>query len=236
MRARPSSFLTLLLVLSVALMPATGFAKKKKKKKAAAEETTQVGPTVLADVDEGVVYKSWANFQPVADAAMKSVDEPGQVVTLFVQAMVARKMDKKLGEAMLGYLVTKKYQTKDVSSESGVTITRIFQEELAEPDAKPRILHAYCGGTPDGNYRDHNYAACVPVIDAEYSARMQGPKDGRAKYFITNAGASRPRPITLKDEDGIWRVDTVSGLMTGVAMSAEEVVERDAARDARKKD
>ncbi len=221
MRARSSFVVTLSLVMAFALLPSTGLAKKKKK-----AEATPAGPTVLADVADGMAYKSWEAFQPAADEAMKNAEDPSNLVDLFVQAMVARTYDKKLGESMMGYIVTTKYRNADANSESGFTITRVFQEELAEPDRKPRILFAYCGGTPSGNYRDHDFTNCDPAIDAQYSAKMQGPRSGRAKYFVTNGGASRPRPISLKDEDGVWRVDNVSGLMTGIAATAEEAEAR----------
>jgi len=225
MRARPSLFVSLSLITAVALLPATGMAKKKK------AEAAPAGPTVLEAVTEGQPYKSWAAFQPAADAAMKNEGDPSALAVLFVQAMVARTYDKTLGEAMMGYVVwddpRSSYRIKDDGSESGFRINKVFQEELAEPDRKPRILFAYCGGTPSGNYRDHDFANCTPTIASDYSARMQGPKSGRAKYFLNNEGASRPRPITLKQtEDGLWRVYTVSGLMTGVAATAEESAAR----------
>ena len=216
MQTRPSLFVILSVLVALALAPASALAKKK------TVEATPTGPAVLADVNEAMPYKSFEAFKTAADTAMANTEDPSALVTLFVQAMVARTLDEKLGEGMMGYIVAGNYRMAAAGSESGFTINKIFKEELAETDRKPRILTAYCGGTPSGNYRDHDFNNCIPVIDSQYSARMQGPKNGRAKYYVTNNGASRPRPITLKEEEGIWRVYTVSGLMTGVFLSAEE--------------
>ena len=206
-------FLAPAVLLSLLLVPATGAAKKKNQ---------EAAPTVLESVGQDMPYRDFASFKTQADAAMANKEDPSALAPLFVQAMVARSLDKKLGESMMGYIVLDKYRKEDSSSESGWTITKIFREELAEPDAKPRILMAYCGGTPEGNYRDHDYNNCSPEIDRQYSSKMQGPRDERAKYFVTNLGASRPRPMSLKYENDQWRVYTVSGLMTGIAATAEE--------------
>ena len=57
---------------------------------------------------------------------------------------------------------------------------------------------------------------------------MQGIKGSRAKYFFSNGGAGRPRPINLKllpEGEGksaeVWLVTSVSGLLTGVAPPAK---------------
>ena len=216
MRAR-FLLLSLPIVAALALAPATGLAKKKKN-----AEAPSAGPVVLAEVQDGLAYKTWEAFQPLVDAAMNNAEDPSALATLFVQAMVARTHDKKFGEDLMGYMVYSSYKMEDKTSETGWTITRRFADEMAEPDAKPRILHGYCGGTAAGNYRDHDYTNCDPELDTVYSAKMQGPNNGRAKYFVTNRGAPRPRPVNLKEENGKWTVYTVSGLMTGVAATAEE--------------
>ena len=169
---------------------------------------------------------------------MTNAEDPSALVPLFLQAMCTRKLDSKLGTAMLGYIILEKYQTKDPNSESGFGFTRVFEEELAETDRKPRILAGYCGGTPENEYSldgsgDHAtlFPTCSPVIDAGYSPSMQGPKDDKAKYFVTNGGASRPRPISLKNYDGIWRIYNATGLMTGIALTAKEAEAKRAAAE-----
>jgi hypothetical protein len=151
-------------------------------------------------------------------------------------------MDKKLGEAMLGYMTLEKYQMKDARSESGWGITKVFKSEFDETDRKPRILAGYCGGTPDNEYSvdgDKKHASlfptCQPVIDEGYSARMQGVKDDKAKYFVTNGGSSRPRPIQLKNENGLWRLYNVTGLMTGIALTTTERAKVEEDRAVKKK-
>lgn len=218
----------LVLLLSLALVPSAAFAQKKNKKAAAAPAAASSG---LEGVDSGAVYATFENFKTKADAAMANKDDPAELASLFVQAMVARTIDKEYGEALMGYIVDDKYRKADGGSPSGFVINSVFQREMSEPDKKPRILWAYCGGTIKGDYEDYSFANCEPNLDRDYSSKMQGPRSGRAKYFVTNNGAARPRPVNLKQaEDGSWRVETVSGLMTGIAATATETAAKEAER------
>ena len=183
-------------------------------------------PASAATVLDGVAspYNSFASFKKAADAAKKA--EPAKVAALLIQALIARSMDEKLGNSMIAQLAEPGQRTKCAGCEGGLTIGRFLEDDIKKLGSY--VLEVYCGGTPAGRYADADLKSCVPSIDAVYSAKMQGIKGTRAKYFFSNGGSGRPRPINLKllpEGEGksgeVWLVTSVSGLLTGVAPPAK---------------
>jgi len=183
-------------------------------------------PASAATVLDGVAgpYNSFASFKKAADAAKKA--EPAKVAVLFIQALIARSMDEKLGNSMIAQLAEPGQRKKCAGCEGGFSIGRYLEDEINNLESY--VLEGYCGGTPKGSYADADLKSCVPSIDAVYSAKMQGIKGARAKYFFSNGGSGRPRPINLKllsEGEGksgeVWLVSSASGLITGVAPPAK---------------
>ena len=183
-------------------------------------------PASATTVLDGVAspYNSFASFKKAADAAKKA--DPAKVAVLFIQALVARSMDEKLGNSMIAQLAESTQRTKCAGCEGGLTIGRFLEDELNNLESY--VLEGYCGGTPAKGYADADLRSCVPSIDAAYSAKMQGIRGTRAKYFFSNGGSGRPRPINLKflpEGEGpgteVWLVSSASGLLTGVSPPAK---------------
>ncbi len=159
------------------------------------------------------------------DSFRKAVDEqasdPWKAAELFVHALAAYTLDRDEGLQMIAMLLPK----DDVMEKDGMTIPNLFrQDELYQLDKKPNVMKGYCGGTPANGYKDADVPNCKVVFNKVYSAKRQGvgyPSEGKAKFFVENKGASRPRPIEVeKGPDGKWFVDKF-GLLSGVADPAE---------------
>ena len=162
-----------------------------------------------------------ASVKTFAEAVEKGRKDPHVVADLFLQALAAYTLDRDIGLPMLAMLLP----DDDVMLDDGVKVPNRFrQDELLQLDKKPNIMQGYCGGTPAKGYKDADVPNCTAKFDTEYSKTRQGigyPTADRAKFFITNGGSSRPRPIELEhDADGNWRINKY-GLLSGVASAAE---------------
>ncbi len=158
------------------------------------------------------------SFQAAVKAAEK---DPHQTADLFIKALAAYTLERDLGLQMLAMLLPE----SDLMLVDGVQMPNRFrQDELLQLDKKPDVMKGYCGGTPDKKYENADVPNCKATFDTEYSKTRQGvcyPQEDRAKFFITNGGSSRPRPMELeRDSDGKWLINKY-GLLTGVAAPAE---------------
>jgi len=151
----------------------------------------------------------------------KAVDEqatdPWKAAELFIHALGAYTLNREQGLQMIAMLLPE----DDRIEKDGMVVPNLFrQDELYQLDKKPNVMKGYCGGTPANGYNDADVPNCKVVFDKVYSAKRQGvgyPEEGKAKFFVENKGAGRPRPIEVeKGPDGKYFVDKF-GLLSGVA-------------------
>ncbi len=192
-------------------------ANSKNKKTAQAPEakvSTKKGPQT------GMIGAS-ADVASFRKAVDESAKDPHKSADLFLQALAAYTMKRDLGLQMIAMLLPR----GDVMEDDGIEIPNRFrQDELLQLDKKPYTIQGYCGGTPEKGYKNADVPNCAAVFDTDYSKTRQGvgyPAEGKAKFFISNGGSSRPRPIEMeRNSDGNWFVDKF-GLLSGVAAPAE---------------
>lgn len=159
-----------------------------------------------------------ASFRKAVDESSK---DPHKSADLFLQALAAYTIKRELGLQMIAMLLG----PVDVMEDDGIEVPNRFrQDELIQLDKKPYTMQGYCGGTPDKGYKNADVPNCAASFDNDYSKKRQGigyPAEGKAKFYISNGGASRPRPIEMeRNSDGNWFVDKF-GLLSGVAAPAE---------------
>ncbi|MCO4773506.1 MAG: hypothetical protein KDA24_25965 [Deltaproteobacteria bacterium] len=194
---------------------AEAVAERSKKKKKADEKMADKPAAAKKGPQSGMngAAANPESFRKAVDAvssdALKTAD-------LFVQALAAYSLNRELGLEMLAMLL----QDDDLIEDDGVMLPNRFrQDELFQLDKKPNIMKGYCGGTVAKAYEDADVPNCKATFDTNYSSSRQGvgyPAEDKAKFFITNGGSSRPRPVELELHDGRWLMDKY-GVLSGVA-------------------
>ena len=145
-----------------------------------------------------------ASFRRAVDKASNDAEKSAD---LFLQALAAYTLEKDLGLEMIAMLLPEDDRVK----ENGVVVPSPFrQSELEQLEDKPNVIRGYCGGTPEKGYQNADVMSCSATFDTNYSASRQGvnyPSKGKAKFYLSNGGSSRPRPIELEQaDDGHWLV------------------------------
>lgn len=178
--------------------------------------------TATADVaSAAVVTSSLDEFKRAVD---EGAADPQEVARLAVLVLVVYERDVDLARQMLSLLLEPDELREDGESPTGWVVNRSARDDLDRLSGTPQIARGYCGATPAGGYEDGDVDNCPVKLDFAYSSTRQGvgyPSEDRARFFVVNGGASRPRPIDLILIDGRWKVRNWGGLLTGVEAPAE---------------
>lgn len=84
-----------------------------------------------------------------------------------------------------------------------------FVERLRDPD-KQHIFRSFAAGaTPENDYR-------MSPEDFSITETRRTQESGYLKLFLKNGGADRPRPVWVKEYDGLWYVINNSSTYSGV--------------------
>ncbi len=165
-----------------------------------------------------------ASIEEFSTSVRAGADDPREIARLAVLGLVVFQRDEERARQMFSLLVEDDDRAPDPESPTGFRVVRSVADDLARTRGRPHIAAGYCGGTPGAGYADADLAGCPVRFDSVYSSTRQGigyPKEGRAKFFVANGGASSPRPVTLIRVDGGWRLRIWGSLLTGVADPVE---------------
>jgi len=140
-----------------------------------------------------------------------NANDPVKVIELFMSAMLVYEKNQRNGAYMISYLLPKDDCIKDRRSPTGlVPNPRGVGYMLNQMLKNPNIVRSYIGGTPENGYRVDPKSVKLNVVLKEISSN-------RAKVVIQSAGKDNPTPISLKIEDGCWKISSgISSIATGV--------------------
>ena len=140
-----------------------------------------------------------------------SAKDPVKVIELFMIAALEYEKDQKVGSYMVSYLIPKKECMEDARSPTGlVPYPNGVGYMLKQTLKNPNIVRSYIGGTPKNGYKIDPSDIKLTVVSKEINGDW-------AKVVIQSAGKDFPTPITLKMEDGNWKIYSgISSIATGV--------------------
>jgi hypothetical protein len=173
-------------------------------------------------LDPAAATASIDGFQQAVTASAADAED---FTRLAVLALVTYQRDAELSYQMFSLLVEDDDRAADPSSPTGYVVVRSVRDDLFRLASKPEIGKGYCGGSREKGYADADTKNCAVRLDKVYSSTRQGvgyPNPGRAKLFVVNTGAHRPRPVELIDVGGTWRLRNWGALLQGVAGPSPE--------------
>lgn len=137
--------------------------------------------------------------------------DPVKVIRLFMEAMLVYEKNQKTGAYMISYLIPEDDCVKDSDSPTGlVPNPRGVGYSLKQMLKNPDIIRSYIGGTPGNEYKIDPKNLKLKVISKDISGN-------KAKVVIKSAGKDNPTPLTLKQENGYWKISAgISSIATGV--------------------
>jgi hypothetical protein len=173
---------------------------------------TTMAPGDAASADAAAVAEA---FMAAVDAA--SMDQPEQVMRLFVTGLAACDVDLALGRAMMGYALRSNLASKVAASPTGYEPQAADEIYFRTLERDTKLGHYYFD-SPENAMLPFDEAAPHVVIDAEYKADDKGlSADGKMwSYYlkVDHPSMVRSRPVRLqRDGDRGWRVSNYSSLM-----------------------
>ncbi len=149
----------------------------------------------------------------------KDSGTPEETIMYYIIAALNLEKDRKLGEAMMTVVVSKKDLVEDSKSPSGYKLRRTGSGYYIGQFLKDKnIARSYVGGTPENDYeisKNNLVMSVVKVIDRNEKTK---------KIFIQSGGKDNPTPVTLKmNRHGQWKLVEYSSICTGVKPPASQV-------------
>ena len=172
--------------------------------------------TDLPTVEIAEIPTTIASFVALRDRL--SVTPQGGAATMVV-ALFVHTRDEVVGRACLAASVAPKGLQDGLEGFEGqqlrVRDMRLLASQLAK---QPYLPASFFRGAAPAN----GYALPKPPLEIALSAnRYSGhPEAGPYKVFVACSGASRPRPVTLVKEAGLWRASEWSSLIMGIMAPA----------------
>ena len=132
-----------------------------------------------------------------------------------IVALLAHTRDEALGRACLAASVASKRLQDGLEGFEGQQLRlrdmRLLTAQLAR---QPYLAASFIrGATPESGHALPELPYEIALSANRYSG---DPESGPYKVFVACSGASRPRPVTLVKEDGLWRASEWSSLIMGI--------------------
>lgn len=75
----------------------------------------------------------------------------------------------------------------------------------------------------EGAVPENNYTPTAPLtVDVFPDSRAQDIEEGYIRMFLKTAGADSPRPIKLRQKDGLWYLWEYSSILSGIRIPRKE--------------
>ena len=138
--------------------------------------------------------------------------DPAKTAALFVMAMLSYTENETLGTQAITLLASPEQLSPGLVY-NGLQPGPSLKGHLKRLKEKPYLARSYFQGTsPENGYQLSELPYNVIV-----HPDPRGPSSpGRVKFFIPCSGADSPRPITLKEDGGAWKVSEASSLFVGI--------------------
>jgi hypothetical protein len=178
-------------------------------------DTPSTKPSTAPAADDESV-KAVEAFQVKVDAAK---DDARAIAKLFIAGMVAYEKDAKLGRALMTLTVIESDLVPSKDSPSGFAFFNAREIYLRTLDRNTKLGRAYLDSPPAADGAD---VETHVMIDDDYAAVEKGVNEeaGTAKFYMKlndELGAGkRPRPLSLKKVDGVWRVSEYSSVFVQI--------------------
>jgi hypothetical protein len=190
---------------------------------AAVAESTSKQPVKTGIIKPGAGGEAASEADPAKDALLAKfkakVDgagsAPEQTAKLFVAAFAQYDKDAALAKAMMTLVADDGELTQDPGSRSGFRFIAAREIYWATVDRNPSLGRSYLRAKADADGANPEESV---AIDYTYDAVDKGVNGARAKFYIPfqDGTAKRPRPISLIQTNGRWKVTEFSSIVVPI--------------------
>lgn len=177
-----------------------------------------VAPTTKPSAAPAIPKASAAAVEAFAKKVEAAHGDPRVTAQLFMAGLVAYEKDAALGRALMTLVVVDGDVQANPTSPSGLAFISPREIYFRTLDRNPALGRAYLDEPASADGAD---VETHVVIDDAYAAVDKGVNEeaGTAKFFIklNELGAGkRPRPLSLKRVEGVWRVSEYSSVFVQI--------------------
>jgi len=165
----------------------------------------------------GKVTKSMiTSFSKFKSEWEKDAGKPEDSIMYYLIAALNIEKDRKLAEAMMTVVVSKRDSMESGSSPSGLKLGKSSKYYIGQFKEDVNIARSFVGGTNANQYKFSKSNLTMTVVRKE-----KQPKG--VKIFIQSGGKDNPTPITLRENSsGQWKLTNYGSICTGVKKTIEE--------------
>ncbi len=139
----------------------------------------------------------------------KKAKNPAQSVFHFLIAALNYSKEKEIGGSMATVILSKKHNTKDPSSPSGLKLGPTNRRLLNHMSEDPNIAKSYLGANYKEDYKFNEKKLVMGLIASEVD-------DKYTNVVIQSGGKDFPTPVSLaRNKDGQWKITEFSSIATG---------------------
>ena len=163
-----------------------------------------------------IPVKMISDFDKFQKSWEKEADKPEQSVLHFLIACYNYSKDPKIGEPMATVILSKKHNTKDSSSPTGLKLGPTNKRLMEYARRNPNITKSYLGANYKDDYKFSESKMSMALLSVE--------DDGKyAKIFIQSGGKDLPTPVQLaKNKNGQWKITEFSSIVTDCRKSESD--------------
>lgn len=149
------------------------------------------------------------SFEAFSKSWEKTANKPEQSVFHFLIGAYNYCKNPKVGEAMVTLILSKKHNTEDSSSPSGLKLGPTNKSLMENMRSNINIVKSYLGGKYTDDYKFDENKLTMSLLSV-------GDDGKEAKVVIQSGGKDFPTPVSLaKNKDGQWKITEFSSIATG---------------------
>lgn len=174
--------------------------------------TTKKSPTrnMLPETSIAAMPSDLSSFQAMYDAAASS---PEGAVSMMLVALWVYSEDSELGQKMLTICVNPERLMDGDKGHDGRQLSNLELQALRDRLQNRRyMVQSYFLGTGP----EMDYEIAPPYRVSTYTNPHSNLGNQMLKVFVFCNGADNPRPVTLKNHGGVWKVNEWSSLTLSI--------------------
>jgi hypothetical protein len=156
------------------------------------------------------------SFSKFKSAWEKDAGKPENTLMYYLMAALNLEKDKKLGDAMMTLVVSKRDCSEDAKSPSGLKLGRGSSYYVTKFLESPNSVRSYLGGSNENDYKINKKALTLTVT-------RQVDHGKGVKIFVHSGGRDMPVPAQFKkNSSGQWKLTEYSSFCMTVKKTKTE--------------